>query len=84
MSRESHFPRVGIDITGQYKTTNDGNRYILAVSDYFTKWVEAYPIKDQEAKTMAEGFVKEFMKRKGVQMIIHSDQGRNFESKLFH
>ena len=54
------------------------------MSDYFTKWVEAYPMKDQEAKTAAEVFVREFVSRKGVPMIIHSDQGRNFESKLFH
>ena len=52
--------------------------------DYFTKWVEAYPIKEQEAKTVAEVFVKEFVSRKGIPMIIHSDQGRNFEYLLFH
>lgn len=77
------FARVGIDISGPYNTTHSGNRYILVVSDYFTKWVEAYPMKDQEAKTVAEVLVKEFISRKGVPMIIHSDQGRNFESKLF-
>ena len=41
-------------------------------------------MKDQEAKTVAEVFVREFVIRKGVPMIIHSDQGRNFEFKLFH
>ena len=77
------FARIGIDISGPYNVTDEGNRYILVVSDYFTKWVEAYPLKDMEAKTVAETLVEEFICRMGVPMIIHSDQGRNFESKLF-
>ena len=77
------FARIGIDISGPYNTTADGNKYILVVSDYFTKWVEAYPMKDQEAQTVAEVLVREFISRMGVPMLIHSDQGRNFESKLF-
>ena len=77
------FTRVGIDISGPYNATGDGNKYILVVSDYFTKWVEAYPMRDMEAKTVAEVLVENFISRMGVPMIIHSDQGRNFESKLF-
>ena len=77
------FARIGIDISGPYNVTDEGNRYILVVSDYFTKWVEAYPLKDMEAKTVAETLVEGFICRMGVPMIIHSDQGRNFESKLF-
>ena len=68
------FARVEIDIAGLYNTTSEENYYILVVSDYFTKWVEAYPIKNQEAKTVAEVFVRQFMSRKGVPMIIHLDQ----------
>ena len=43
------FVRVSIDIAGPYNTTNKGNLYILVVSDYFTNWVEPYPLNDQEA-----------------------------------
>ena len=77
------FARIGIDISGPYNPTQDGNKYLLVVSDYFTKWVEAYPMRDMEAKTVAEVLVTEFISRMGVPMVIHSDQGRNFESKLF-
>ena len=38
---------------------------------------------NMEDKTVAEILVKEFISRKGVPMIIHSDQGKNFESKFF-
>ena len=75
--------RVALDITGPWPVSQSGNRYTLVVSDYFTKWAEAYPIPDQEAKTIAEVFVNQFVARFGTPLLIHSDQGRNFESKLF-
>ena len=40
-------------------------------------------MKDMKAETVAEILVKEFISRMGVPMIIHSDQGKNFELKLF-
>ena len=57
-------------------------RYVLVVGDYFTKWVEAYPMPNMEAKTVAELFVNQFIARFGVPDILHADQGRNFESLL--
>lgn len=52
--------------------------------DYFTKWPEAYPLQNQEAATGAETLVKEWVSRFGALIQLHSDQGRNFESKVFH
>ena len=75
--------RVALDITGPWPVSQSGNKYTLVVSDYFTKWAEAYPIPDQEAKTVAETFVSQFVARYGTPLLIHTDQGRNFESKLF-
>lgn len=43
---------VAVDFTGPYSESDVGNRYILVVGDYFTKWMEAYAIPDQEAKTV--------------------------------
>ena len=60
-----------------------GNNYLLIVADYFTKWVEAYPLENQRAEVMADVLVKEFISRFGVPMQMHSDQGQNFESAVF-
>ena len=37
-----------------------GNRYILVVGDYFTKWMEAYAVPDQETTTVVRKLVDEF------------------------
>ena len=75
--------RIALDILGPLPLSDKGNKYLLVLSDYFTRWPEAYPLPNQEASTVAEVLVKEFISRFGVPKEIHSDQGRNFESELF-
>ena len=74
--------RVAVDILGPVPETENGNQYILVVTDYFTKWVEAFPLRDHPASTVAEVLMEQFISRFGVPKQIHSDQGREFESKL--
>ncbi|KAL5479133.1 hypothetical protein EMCRGX_G022617 [Ephydatia muelleri] len=74
--------RVAMDIMGPLPETSRGNKYILVIADYFTTWSEAYPIPNMEAITVAKCLVNEFICRFGVPEQLHSDQGRNFESKV--
>ena len=74
--------RVAMDILGPLPETPRGNKYILVVGDYFTKWKEAYPLKNMEASSVARVFVNDFVCRFGVPESLHTDQGRNFESAL--
>ncbi|GFU77261.1 retrovirus-related Pol polyprotein from transposon 412 [Trichonephila clavipes] len=41
------FDRIAFDILGPLPRTAPGNKYLLVVMDYFTKWPEVYPIPDQ-------------------------------------
>ncbi len=75
--------RVAMDIIGPLPNTSDGNRYILVVVDYFTKWLEAYAIPNQEVRTIAQKLVDEWICRYGAMQRLHTDQGRNFESAVF-
>ena len=62
--------RVAMDILGPLPVTPRGNRYILTIADYYTKWTEAYPMQDMEASTVANC-------RFGAPVYLHTDQGRN-------
>ncbi|CAL9687324.1 unnamed protein product [Knipowitschia caucasica] len=75
--------RVAVDIMGPFPRSDQGNRYVLAAMDYFTKWPEAFAIPDQEAVTVADTLVEGMFSRFGAPEVIHSDQGRNFESAVF-
>ena len=37
--------RLSTDILGPLPVTPTGNRYILTVTDYFTKWIEVFPMR---------------------------------------
>ena len=58
-----------------------GNRYLLVLQDYFTKWAEAVPMPDQTAERIVRALIGIFS-RFGIPEILHSDQGRNFESTI--
>ena len=49
----------GIDLIGQiYPLSSKNHKFILVATDYFTKWVEAIPLKNIMSKEIIE-FVKE-------------------------
>eukprot|EP00731_Ephydatia_muelleri_P038941 Em1000g3a len=73
---------VAVDILGPLPESGNGNSYILVVGDYFTRWMEAYPIQNQEAVTVAQKLVDEIFCRFSVPEQLHSDQGRQFESAV--
>ena len=75
--------RVALDIIGPLPKSRRGNKYVLVISDYFTRWAEAVSLPNQEASTVAQALMNEWICRYGAPESIHTDQGRNFESKLF-
>ena len=73
--------RVHLDILGPFPKC--GNVYILMLVDQFTKWLEGYPLPDQNAETIAKAMVEGFIARFGCPLQILTDQGRNFTGNLF-
>ena len=71
---------VAVDIL-QVPLSYRNNRYLLVIQDYFTKWAEAMPLQDQTADRITKELTKVFTTF-GVPDILHSDQGRNFESAI--
>lgn len=60
----------------------NGRENVLILTDIFTKFSQAIPIKDQKAPTVARALVQQWFHRFGPPARIHSDHGRNFESTL--
>ena len=73
---------VTVDILGPLPQTPSGNKYVLVAGDYFTKWIEAYAIPNQEAITIAQKLLDEMFCRFSLPEKLHSDQGRQFESEI--
>ena len=55
---------------------------VLVVTDHFTRYAQAFPTRNQTALTVAKTLVEQFFIHYGLPARIHSDQGRDFESRL--
>lgn len=74
---------LAIDYMGPFPETPRGNRYIMVLTDHFTKYVEIIAVPNQHAEECANKIVNDFVARWGAPLTIHSDQGPTFESKVF-
>ena len=72
-----------MDIVGPLPRTKQGNRFIIVLNDYFTWWPEAFSVVDHDAGTVSKKLMEGWFSRLGVMQYLHTDQGREFESKVF-
>ena len=79
----SPMERLHIDILGPFTPSAKGNQYVLMIVDQFTKWLECFALPSQGAEEVARCVVDQFIARYGCPLEIHTDQGRNFDGKLF-
>ena len=90
---------IGIDFIGPIRPRgNDGNQFILTITDYFTKWAEAATTPDKSAVSVASVLFKviiicaystsyfliilQLFMRLGLPRVILSDNGREFNNCL--
>ena len=76
------FEQVALDILKLPKTHRN-NQYLLVIEDYFSKWVEAFPLVRTAAPSVAQCVLNGWIARFGCPFTILSDQGPEFESLLF-
>lgn len=83
MRASAPLDRIATYILGPFPESTKGNKYILVVTDHFTKWVESFAVPDQTAATSADRILNDFIARYEYPYDLHSDQGRNYESIIF-
>ena len=77
------FVQWGLDIVGPFSKAVGNKKYLIVGTDYFTKWVEAEPlanIRDVDEKRFVW---KSIVTRFGVLHVLISDNGLQFDSKMF-
>ena len=48
------FHQVGMDLIGPLPETPRGNKYVITLTDYFSKWAEAAPLPSKHADGVAK------------------------------
>jgi len=78
----ARFSHVHIDLVGPLPVSS-GFRYCLIATDRHTRWPKAFPLSDITAEAVANAFVSVWVARFGCTQQITTDQGRQFEARLF-
>ena len=78
------FERVAMDLLDVSVISSKGYKYILVVCDYFTKYTEAYPLKDKTARSVADALMDVWLPRYSFPLFLHSDQGKEFDNVMIH
>ena len=77
------FAQWGLDIVGPFPKVVGNKKYLLVGADYFTKWVEVKSlanIRDVDVKRFVR---KNIVTRFGVPHMLISDNGLQFDNKMF-
>ncbi|KAM2382432.1 hypothetical protein ACFXTH_040119 [Malus domestica] len=59
-----------------------GEAYILAATDYFSKWAEAIPLREVKKETVVRFIKEHIIHRYGVPRYIITDNGKQFSNRL--
>jgi len=77
------FETIHVDLIGPFRTSRNGYRYAITMCDRFSRYLEIVPLKDMKAFTCAQAIVNKWVSSFGVPQYVISDQGTQFEGKLF-
>uniref|UniRef100_A0A0G4FTE2 Integrase catalytic domain-containing protein n=1 Tax=Chromera velia CCMP2878 TaxID=1169474 RepID=A0A0G4FTE2_9ALVE len=72
----------GMDIVGLFRTAPGGYKYILVVTDHYTKWAHVFPLVEMSATTIARLLLDFVFLDHGFPRFLLSDRGTNFCAEI--
>ena len=73
---------VAMDLLGPLPTSSKGYRFLLVMTDRFSKMTHALPLKSITALSVSHAFVNHWVLHYGPPAVVLSDNGSQFTSKL--
>ncbi len=74
--------RIHADLFGPMLTANSNKKFMLCITDAFTKYAVVTSIQNKNAETVADAIFKEWFCKFGIPAQIHTDGGKEFVNKL--
>jgi len=74
--------RMHADLFGPLKTSGNHKKYVLGMTDAFTKYVELVALPNKESRTVAEAIFEKWFCRFGIPLEVITDQGKEFCGEL--
>ncbi|XP_050207724.1 uncharacterized protein LOC126657131 [Mercurialis annua] len=73
------FRRWAVDLIGKiYTSSSKGHTFVIVATDYYSKWVEAVPLKSPSQESVIKFFREYIILRHGLPETITTDQGTMF------
>jgi transposase InsO family protein len=73
-----------LDFIGEiHPSSSKGHRFVLVATDYFSKWVEAVPLRNMTHREVIEFVLPNIIYQFGVPQTLMTDQGVSFMSHQF-
>ncbi len=67
---------------GQLPITENGNRFILTVIDYYSKWAEVYTLPNHKVETVGACIVRNWIAQHDIPLRLHSDNALEFRGHV--
>ena len=75
--------RVHIDLFGPVRTSESGKKFIMIMTDAFSKYAEIEPIPNKSAEEVAKCFFERWVATHSAPTQVVSDQGKEFTNEIF-
>jgi hypothetical protein len=74
--------RIHMNLFGPFKAMPCGKKFVLCVTDAFSKYAELVAIPDKSAPTVGQGFILRYLLRHGLLLKIVFNNGKEFCNEI--